>query len=410
MGFCLALAHGRGDLRDDSHRIRFGPSPPLRARIERDGSSDWNHDRHHPDRIAGGQDSLFAMGTLSSSTLGNGKTLRLMRVLCVVEHGNPPSTRLRLRDCVTHYSQLGVETTTLSARRSSLIERFRILREANRHDVIVLFKTIGFAEFELKFLRYRNPRIIFDFDDAVMFREQKYQRPLRDEDFQKFLRTLKHCAAVVAGNDFLSSFADGCGRCWIVFRSPVDVAKYHVENQCDSRGVTVGWLGLSDGLAYVRHIQPALRRLNKQFPNLKLKIVSDKPLQLDGIKIDNQIWRAETEQQNLASFDIGIMPLWDSVWTRGKCGYKILQYMGVGTPVVASDVGVNSQIIKSGENGFLARTEDDWVKSIAALIDNAELRRRFGLRGRELVEKEYSIERFANLYVDLWREVAQADS
>jgi glycosyltransferase involved in cell wall biosynthesis len=163
-------------------------------------------------------------------------------------------------------------------------------------------------------------------------------------------------------------------------------------------------------LAYVRHIQPALRRLNKQFPNLKLKIVSDKPLQLDGIKIDNQIWRAETEQQNLASFDIGIMPLWDSVWTRGKCGYKILQYMGVGTPVVASDVGVNSQIIKSGENGFLARTEDDWVRSIAALIDNAELRRSFGLRGRELVEKEYSIERFANLYVDLLQEIAQPDS
>ena len=333
-----------------------------------------------------------------------------MRVLCVVEHGNAPSTRLRLRDCVAHYCQLGVKTTILSARRSSLSERFRVLREAARHDVIVLFKTIGFAEFELKLLRRGNPRIVFDFDDAVMFREQKHQRPLRDEDFQKFLRTLKYCAVVVAGNDFLASFAEACGRRTTILPTPVDVEKYHVKRHVDGSGLTVGWLGLSDGLAYVRHIQPALRRLNKQFPNLKLKIVSDKPLRLDDIKIDNQIWRAETEQQNLASFDIGIMPLWDSVWTRGKCGYKILQYMGVGTPVVASDVGVNSQIIKSGENGFLARTEDDWVKSIAALIDNAELRRRFGLRGRELVEKEYSIERFANLYVDLLREVAQADS
>src|ERR1700730_87756 len=333
-----------------------------------------------------------------------------MRVLCVVEHGNAPSTRLRLGDCVAHYCQLGVKTTILSARRSSFSERFRVLREAIRHDVIVLFKTIGFAEFELKLLRRRNPRIVFDFDDAVMFREQKHQRPLRDEDFQKFLRTLKYCAVVVAGNDFLASFAEACGRRTTILPKPVDVEKYHVKRHVDGSGLTVGWLGLSDGLAYVRHIQPALRRLNKQFSNLKLKIVSDKPLQLDDVKIDNQIWRAETEQQDLASFDIGIMPLWDSVWTRGKCGYKILQYMGVGTPVVASDVGVNSQIIKSGENGFLARTEDDWVKSIAALIDNAELRRRFGLRGRELVEKEYSIERFANLYVDLWREVAQADS
>ena len=333
-----------------------------------------------------------------------------MRVLCVVEHGNAPSTRLRLRDCVAHYSQLGVETTILSARRSSLSERFRVLREAARHDVIVLFKTIGFAEFELKLLRRGKPRIVFDFDDAVMFREQKHQRPLRDEDFQKFLKTLKYCAVGVAGNDFLASFAEACGRRTIILPTPIDVEKYHVKKRVDGLGSTVGWLGLSDGLAYVRHIQPALRQLSKQFPNLKLKIVSDKPLQLDGITIDNQIWRAETEQKNLASFDIGIMPLWDSVWTRGKCGYKILQYMGVGTPVVASNVGVNSQIIKSGENGFLARTEDDWVKSIAALIDNTELRRRFGLRGRELVEKEYSIERFANRYVDLLREVALPDS
>jgi glycosyltransferase involved in cell wall biosynthesis len=330
-----------------------------------------------------------------------------MRVLCVVEHGNPPSTRLRLRDCVAHYSQLGVEITTLSARRSSLSERFRVLRKAGRYDAVVLFKTTGFAEFELKFLRYRNPRIVFDFDDAVMFREQKYQRPLRDEDFQKFLRTLRHCAAVVAGNDFLASFAEACGRRTIVLPTPVDVAEYQIKKQVDSPGVTVGWLGLSDGLAYIRHIQPALRRLSERFASLKLKIVSDKPLQLDGVRVDNELWRTENEQQNLASFDIGIMPLWDSLWTRGKCGYKILQYMGVGTAVVASDVGVNNEIIRSGENGFLARTEDDWVNSIAALIENPELRRTFGLRGRELVEKKYSLEHFAKVYVDLLRDIVQ---
>jgi glycosyltransferase involved in cell wall biosynthesis len=329
-----------------------------------------------------------------------------MKLLCIVEHGNPPSTRLRLGDCIAHYSQLGVETTTLSARRSSLRERFRVLREATRHDAIVLFKTIGFSEFELGLLRSRNPRITFDFDDAVMFREQKYQRPLRDEDFQNFLRTLKHCAAVVAGNDFLASFAEAAGRPTIVLPTPIDVVKYHVKKQVEGPEVTIGWLGLSDGLAYVRHIQAALSRLSKRFPRLKLKIVSDKPLRLEGIRVDNEMWQAETEQQNLASFDIGIMPLWDSLWTRGKCGYKILQYMGVGTAVVASDVGVNSEIIKSGENGFLARTEDDWVRNIANLIENPELRRTFGLRGRELVERKYSLGHFARAYVDLLRDIA----
>jgi glycosyltransferase involved in cell wall biosynthesis len=330
-----------------------------------------------------------------------------MKILCVLEHGNAPSTRLRLRDCLGYYSQLGVEATVLSARRSSLKERLRVIREAGRHDAVVLFKTIGFAEFELRLLQRANPRIIFDFDDAVMFREQKYRRPLRNEDFVKFLRTLRYCVATVAGNDFLARFAEACGKRAVILPTPIDLSSYRLKQHKEGQGLTIGWIGLSEGLPYLRHIQPALRRLSQSFPILTLKVVSDKPLQLNGVLVENEPWRLETEQANLAGFDIGIMPLWDSVWTRGKCGYKILQYMGVGTPAVASDVGVNSQIITSGENGFIARTEDEWVKSIAALVEDAKLRHDFGLRGRELVEKRYSLQRFAQDYVDLLREVTR---
>src|SRR4029077_17735125 len=115
--------------------------------------------------------------------------------------------------------------------------------------------------------------------------------------------------------------------------------------------------------------------------------ISDKPLQLEGVKIDNHQWTTDSEQQHLASFDIGIMPLWDSLWTRGKCGYKILQYMGVGTAVVASDVGANRDIAASGENGFLVRSQEDWIAALTSLIQDAGQRKTFGLRGRELVEK-----------------------
>src|SRR5262249_54419760 len=147
--------------------------------------------------------------------------------------------------------------------------------------------------------------------------------------------------------------------------------------------------------------------LTEMFPGLRLKVVSDKPLQLDRVHVDNDPWRLETEQANLAAFDIGIMPLWDSVWTRGKCGYKILQYMGMGTAVVASDVGVNNQIISHGENGFLARTQEDWINALGSLIRDAALRKTFGLRGRDLVEKDYSLERFAKGYVRLFHEVGR---
>jgi glycosyltransferase involved in cell wall biosynthesis len=329
-----------------------------------------------------------------------------MRALCVVEHGNAPSTRLRLRDCLSHYARLGIETTVLSTRRSNLAGRFRIVQQAARHDVVVLFKTLGFSSFELAMLRRANPRIIFDFDDAVMFREQKHRRPLRGKNFRKFLRVVKSCAAVVAGNEFLAGFAEACGRRTVVLPTSIDLTRYRLKEYSDGLGLTVGWLGLSDGLPYLRHIQPALLRLTKRFPGLRLKVVSDKPLQLDGVTVENAPWRLDTEQALLSSFDIGIMPLWDSVWTRGKCGYKILQYMGVGTAVVASDVGVNNAIITPGENGFLARTEEDWVKAIGSLIENTEMRKNFGLRGRQLVEERYSLEAFTQGYAGLMREIA----
>lgn len=336
----------------------------------------------------------------SRSELGN-----FIRVLCVIEHGNAPSTRLRLRDCLDRYRRLGVEATVLPTRRSSIADRAGVIIQAARHDVVVLFKTLGFSELELVLLQRANPRIVFDFDDAVMFRGQKHREPLRGKNFKKFLRTVKRSAAVVAGNDFLACFAEACGRPGIVLPTSIDLTKYNLKKYSDGRGLTVGWLGLSDGLPYLRHIQPALRRLTELFPGLRLKVVSDKPLQLDGVVVENESWQFETEQANLTSFDIGIMPLWDSVWTRGKCGYKILQYMGVGTPVVASAVGANTDIITPGENGFLAKTQDDWVRAIGSLIENAEQRRNFGLRGRELVERRYSLDRFAEGYVKLMRQL-----
>ncbi len=329
-----------------------------------------------------------------------------MKLLAVIEPGQAPSTRLRLRDCIDRYAQSGIETTVISARRSSLRERVKLIREAANHDAVILFKTTGFASIELSLLQRANPRIIFDFDDAVMFRGQKHREPLRGKDFKKFVRTLKHCTAAVAGNNFLAGFAAACGIRVITLPTAIDLAKYSLKHAGSGSGLTIGWVGLSDGLPYLREIAPALQRLGEMFPGLKLTVVSDKPLQLDGVTVENHTWQQETEQTELARFDVGIMPLWDSVWTRGKCGYKILQYMAAGVPAVASAVGANNDIIDHGVNGFLVRTQDDWVNSISVLLKNPTLRHDFGERGRELVEKKYSLDRFAERYISLLREVA----
>jgi hypothetical protein len=179
-----------------------------------------------------------------------------------------------LGDCVDRYQQAGIEVTTISARRSSLLERLHLIREAGRHDVVILFKTIGFSAFDLHRLHRKNPRIIFDYDDAVMFREQKYGRPLRVREFEKFVRTLGHCAAVVAGNAFLGRFAEACGRPVTILPTPVDVTRYPVRDS-EPAGLTIGWVGLSDGFVYLQHIQPALQELTRLFPGLKLRVISD---------------------------------------------------------------------------------------------------------------------------------------
>ena len=329
-----------------------------------------------------------------------------MKVLCVIEPGRAPSTRLRLGDCVSRYQQAGIETTIVSARRSSLRERIHLIREAGRHDVVILFKTTGFSALDLHRLHRKNPRIIFDYDDAVMFREQKYGRPIRLRELEKFLRTVERCTAVVAGNAFLSRFAEASGKRAIILPTPVDLSKYPIPKEVKSAGLTIGWVGLSDGFVYLRHIRPALEELTKLFPGLKLRVISDKPLHLEGVAVENEPWQLAREQTNLSSFTIGVMPLTDTLWTRGKCGYKILQYMAAGIPVVASGIGANRDIITDGENGFLAKTTEDWIRDISTLAEDEVLRRKFALKGRELVEKKYSLDQFADSYIALMREVA----
>src|SRR6202048_550506 len=233
-----------------------------------------------------------------------------MKVLCVAEHGNAPAPRLRLRDCLDYYKQLDVDVTVLPARRSSIGERLRVLKEAARRDVVVLFKMIGFNELELSLLRRANRRIVFDFDDAVMFREQKHRRPLRANTFKKFLRTVKRCEAVVAGNDFLACFAEACGRRAVILPTSIDLTKYKLKRHNDGLGLTIRWLCWREGLPNLPHIHPALQHLSARFPGLKLKVICDKPLQLDGVQVENEPWQLETEQANLVSFDSGIMALW----------------------------------------------------------------------------------------------------
>ncbi|MDO9224744.1 MAG: glycosyltransferase [Pseudomonadota bacterium] len=306
--------------------------------------------------------------------------------------------------CFDEFRKHDIEATGLPIP-SGPLGRLRMLREAARHDVVLIQKKTSFRTLELKLLRRANPRLVFDMDDAVMFHELEHHQPLTGKNMIKFLRTIDHCAAVVAGNRFLAAFAEANCPHVTVLPTPVDTRLYRLKDyQAPSDTVTVGWLGVSGNLHYLRRLAPVFQELAREFPQFRLKIVSNDFIDIPGVPIIKERWSLEGEVESLRSFDIGIMPLDDSLWARGKCGYKILQYFGVGVPAVASPVGINAEFIENGVTGILAANNGQWAESLRSLIVNADARRRLGLAGNAELCGKYSLNKYAAGYAIMLHE------
>lgn len=332
-----------------------------------------------------------------------------MKVLFLLTKRQPPSSRLRVMNCLDIYRAAGVEPTVLPIP-SSLIDRIRMLQAVAQNDVVLIQKKTSFHPVELALMRRLNPRIIFDMDDAVMLHELEHHKPLTGKNLIKFIRTVNHCAAVVAGNRFLAAFAEpNCKRVYEL-PTPIDTQRYELKDySTHSDKVIIGWVGVRGNLHYLKRLEPVFQKLCAEFPNVYLKIVSNDFIDMDGVRIIKERWALDTEIESLRSFDIGIMPLDDTLWARGKCGYKILQYMGVGVPAVASPVGINSEFIRQGETGFLASSSEDWHKALKALVAEHKMRQEFGLKGRCLVEQYYSQDYFSAQYLKVFREVVDLE-
>jgi glycosyltransferase involved in cell wall biosynthesis len=334
------------------------------------------------------------------------KPFKLMVLLTKRE---PPSSRLRFRDAAGEFRRYGLESAFVPIP-SGLLARLRLFYQAKSYDAVVIQKKTSFKGLELGLLRRSNANLVFDYDDAVMFHELEHHQPLSGKNFRKFLRTLKYCRAVVAGNSFLADFArPNCDRVYIL-PTPIDTARYRVieTGSSPAHRLTVGWIGTPGGFFYLKAIAPAFQALAARYPEMELKIISSEPLELLGVRTTFKRWRLEEEIEDLLSLDIGIMPLSDSLWARGKCGYKILQYMGVGVPVVASPVGVNGEYIRPGENGFLAATLEDWTQCLDTLIQNPAQRRALGLAGRQMVEQRFSLEKYGAAYSDIIQSLVES--
>jgi glycosyltransferase involved in cell wall biosynthesis len=262
----------------------------------------------------------------------------------------------------------------------------------------------GGAFLERRVARSRA-RLVFDFDDAIWLpgvsaanrRFAWLKRPTRVAD------AVRASQLVLAGNAFLADWARQYNERVAVVPTTIDTDKYQVAARSAWDGpICIGWSGSFSTLPHFETVLPALQRVRERLgERVRFKVIGGPDYRVPELGIEGQPWRLESELADLSDIDIGIMPLPDDEWSRGKCGLKGLQYMALGIPTLMSPVGVNSEIVQDGSNGFLPRTEDEWVERLVTLVEAPELRRSLGLAGRATVEERYSLRAWRERYYRL---------
>lgn len=239
----------------------------------------------------------------------------------------------------------------------------------------------------------RDIPLIVDYDDAVFHRYDQHQWAIvRTVLGRKIDAVMRRANLVVAGNEYLADRARQAGAQRVeILPTVVDSQRYITTLPVESPVITIGWMGSPATAHYLHLLAPALQTLTAT-RNIRLVAVGANPAQLEPLPFAVQPWTEASEVAAIQQFDIGIMPLPDEPFERGKCGYKLIQYMACGKSVVASPVGVNSIIVRNGVEGFLAYSTDEWIASLQKLVDNSVLRKQMGQAGRARVEAEYSLQ------------------
>jgi hypothetical protein len=263
----------------------------------------------------------------------------------------------------------------------------RALQAAARADVVVVLKK-PFKSLFRYLLRRASRRLIFDFDDAVYVRDSGADSPRR---FKQFKIMVAQCDDVWAGNDELLLLAAEYSRNHCLIPTSLANAKYALEIGKQSSPIELVWIGGRASRPWLESIMPTLEHAARQLPGLRLKIVADFTLQAHDLEVVEVPWSEETEARALVESHIGIAPLPDSAFTRGKCGLKTLQYMAAGLPVIATPTSVQSNMVIEGENGYLADSEQAWLSALSALAVDPELRDRMGRCGRQMCADNYSL-------------------
>ncbi len=314
--------------------------------------------------------------------------------------------RFRVKEYIPFFKKHGVKVELVRVSKN-IFSRYRNYKRLSDFDMVIVQRKL-LSPIDLFFVRHFSIKMVFDFDDSIMYRSSRHGNHHSWSKMKKFKTMMTTVDGVIAGNTYLKNEAAKFISPEKIYIIPtiVDLKEYSIKKyNMAKKDFIIGWIGTSGNLHYLKSIAPAFKKLNRKYKNVKLKIVCDGFFDLSNVEVIKKIWRPEDVEEDLKSFDVGVMPITDDLWTRGKCGLKVVQYLAAGVPAVVSPVGLNRDLAIPGKTGLWAEDIDDWTDKISELVDHPDKRMKMGLAGRKLVEKEYSLQAQAPRYLAILRKI-----
>lgn len=329
-----------------------------------------------------------------------------MRVLFIPNGSQrKPSARMRVYELLPALRGRGVEVDVLEPRPRERAYAVRMVAAAPRWDAVVIQKRL-FRRSVLAALRAANPALIYDFDDAIYTRQDDPEGRPAHPAAERLDDILAKARRVTAGNPTLAAYAKRITSSVTVVPTVIDTSRYQPRGRSSrEEPPVIGWAGTTGNLPMLELLRPALLALREEGLRFRFRVLSPEAPSWNDIAIEFEPWTLERNTDAISEFDIGVTPLTDTPWNRGKCGLKALEYMALRVATIASPVGVLTDIVDHGNTGLVARDEKEWHAGLRHLVQEHDLRRRLGDAGRRVVEERYSIDVAATQMHDVFESV-----
>jgi len=311
-----------------------------------------------------------------------------MKVLFIGKSADNPSTRYRLESVAQSLREAGQQVQVWYE--PGFFEQLKLIISAGSVDVVFIQRKL-LSSLIVRLLRSRVGKMTFDFDDAVFLRSSG---SVSNSRMAKFKAVVSSSDYVFAGNRYLFDAATSLGTTAEITPTCVDVIRYKPAVE-KLETFTLVWIGSRSTSRYLELIREALEDIGRKQPGIRLRVIADFEFNLAHMEVENVPWSEDAEVRVLKECHVGIAPMKDNNWTRGKCALKVIQYMAAGLPVISSDVGANRDVLEDGETGFLVSTQEQWFNAVSTLKASRDLRERMGINARKQVEQEYSVSRVA---------------